>query len=330
MDAKTKCLICNKEYGSYKSLSQHIAFGHKIKVNDYFDEYLKGDTEGICSLDDCNNPTKFMGISTGYSKCCCNSHAQLYSGKTKEWLLNRSDEDKESWRTKLRDTWKDKSKEERLLIHQKRLKYFKENNIEIPNIQRCSEKKYGYKNISQVPEFNKKIRDTWNNKSKEEKQEITRKSQETCFKNHGVYNIFQIPSRRAEIHAISRKIMEEKGYWTPEHLIDKFHKYRNRVHHLTRMTFNRYFDEDVRSKIGKCGIEGALQIDHKFSIREGFKNNIPPEIISSIVNLDLISWQENINKKQNCSMSKEELLNRYYDYLDDMEKKMDRDKEKDS
>lgn len=47
---------------------------------------------------------------------------------------------------------------------------------------------------------------------------------------------------------------------------------------------------------GKCGIDGAFHIDHKVSVRYGFDNNIPVEIISSHENLELIPWLDNIKK----------------------------------
>lgn len=52
----------------------------------------------------------------------------------------------------------------------------------------------------------------------------------------------------------------------------------------------------------------AYHLDHKFSIFEGFRNNIPPYIIGGINNLEFLPWRENIVKSIKCSVSLEELI----------------------
>jgi len=51
-----------------------------------------------------------------------------------------------------------------------------------------------------------------------------------------------------------------------------------------------------------------FHLDHKFSIVEGFKNNIDPMIIGHIKNLEMISAQKNTKKSRKCSISLIELL----------------------
>lgn len=47
---------------------------------------------------------------------------------------------------------------------------------------------------------------------------------------------------------------------------------------------------------GRSGKVGAYQLDHIYSIRQGFKNNIDPHIIANIKNLRFIPWEENLDK----------------------------------
>lgn len=61
------------------------------------------------------------------------------------------------------------------------------------------------------------------------------------------------------------------------------------------------------NKRGISGIDGNYHLDHKFSIVEGFKQNINPELIGNINNLEFIPWIENIKKRTNCSINKKEL-----------------------
>lgn len=77
-----------------------------------------------------------------------------------------------------------------------------------------------------------------------------------------------------------------------------FKKYRNRVSSRTRRNY-REFESIVNPQgfpIGKCGVDGAYQVDHKVSVREGFERKLAVEFISSIENLQVIPWLDNIRK----------------------------------
>lgn len=50
-------------------------------------------------------------------------------------------------------------------------------------------------------------------------------------------------------------------------------------------------------------------LDHKYSIASGFKNNINPELIGNINNLEMLTWQENISKNNKCSITIDQLIN---------------------
>jgi len=47
---------------------------------------------------------------------------------------------------------------------------------------------------------------------------------------------------------------------------------------------------------GSSGRKGAYHLDHIISIRYGFDNGIPPEIIGDIKNLRFIPWKQNLKK----------------------------------
>jgi len=49
-------------------------------------------------------------------------------------------------------------------------------------------------------------------------------------------------------------------------------------------------------------------LDHKYSKLQGFKDNVNPEIIGNINNLEFIPWKDNISKKDKCSITINELL----------------------
>jgi hypothetical protein len=77
-----------------------------------------------------------------------------------------------------------------------------------------------------------------------------------------------------------------------------FSKYRNRVSVRTKKNYEM-FKEQINPnnlKLGKAGIDGAHQIDHIVSVREGFEKGIPVEEIADVKNLQIIPWLDNIRK----------------------------------
>lgn len=100
--------------------------------------------------------------------------------------------------------------------------------------------------------------------------------------------------------------MEQNGYFTPLELKTDFEKYKQLVWCYTRKNnLNLLENYDKRGR-------STYHLDHKFSITQGFLNDIPPEIIGSIYNLEMLHHKDNIKKNSKCSITKEELLKLYY------------------
>lgn len=105
--------------------------------------------------------------------------------------------------------------------------------------------------------------------------------------------------------------LKKTGYTFQEYQqkLPEIRKYYQKVRTITnQQPLNELINYDKR---GPSGISGAYHLDHKYSIAEGFKNNIDPEIIGNIINLEMISWEENLFKNQKCSITKRELLTIY-------------------
>lgn len=112
---------------------------------------------------------------------------------------------------------------------------------------------------------------------------------------------------------ISRKYrerMEELGLWIGSDIIDDFKKYRYLVNRYTNESILFYGDLvenlNLRSK--------EYHLDHKYSIKMGFINDIDPKIIGSIVNIEIIPAKINFSKRQNCSITKQKLLKDYKNF----------------
>jgi len=69
--------------------------------------------------------------------------------------------------------------------------------------------------------------------------------------------------------------------------------------------------ENIEKRSHRRYNEYAWHLDHKFSIKSGFEENIPPYIIGDISNLEMLPDYENCKKKSDCSISKIELFRNF-------------------
>jgi hypothetical protein len=101
--------------------------------------------------------------------------------------------------------------------------------------------------------------------------------------------------------------MESGGYFTPLELKSDFEKYKQSVWNYTRKN-----NLSILENYNKRG-RSNYHLDHKYSITKGFLDNIPPKILGCIHNLEMLTHKKNIVKNSKCSISKEKLLDLYYD-----------------
>ncbi len=97
---------------------------------------------------------------------------------------------------------------------------------------------------------------------------------------------------------------------SPEEYLKKlpeYVKYRRMVDIITRKQPIETLEHfNLR---GNYTNDDSYHLDHKYSVLEGFKNGIAPEIIGNIRNLEFIPWKENQSKSSKCSITIEELIN---------------------
>lgn len=102
MQLQYKCKICDK---SFNTLYYHVKIKHNLDKKEYYDTYLKSDSDGFCSV--CGNPTLFSYNKTKYSKYCSNRCVQN-DPKNKEIhknaLLNHTEDDKKRANDKRKET----------------------------------------------------------------------------------------------------------------------------------------------------------------------------------------------------------------------------------
>lgn len=99
-----------------------------------------------------------------------------------------------------------------------------------------------------------------------------------------------------------KKMSEAKTKWIPDDPeYTKWTKYRRRVYYWTNKN-----DLEQLENYSQRSLTG-YHLDHKYSIAEGFKNNIPPEVIGCFGNLEMLTMKENCSKGSRCSITQEQL-----------------------
>jgi len=205
------------------------------------------------------------------------------------------------------------------------LKYGVENPTYIPShnlkVTETSKLKYGTEHPQQSEFVRKKVEATclekFGTKTNLMNEEQKYKIKETNILKYGVENpsqseLIKLKKEYTYIenygskHYLSSNIrrikMEDNQSWIPLDQKTNYELYSRQVWIETRK-------QDINSlkHSEKRGTKG-YHLDHKFSILEGFKNNILPSIIGNIRNLEFIPYQENLSKGKKCSIRLDELM----------------------
>ena len=87
------------------------------------------------------------------------------------------------------------------------------------------------------------------------------------------------------------------GFDSWEEYVEKYPKKQFYKREVWRLTYKNPLNELQHwEKRGRCGVEGAYQLDHIQSINWGWENKIPAEVIAHWDNLRMIPWKENREK----------------------------------
>lgn len=114
-----------------------------------------------------------------------------------------------------------------------------------------------------------------------------------------------------------RKRMEELGIWMVKDVIDDFKKYKSLVETYTKKSLLFYGDTIKNLKLRSRD----YHLDHRYSIKMGFLNNIDPKIIGSVVNFEIVPAKINLIKNQKCSITKKYLIENYQQFKEGYENK---------
>ena len=236
----------------------------------------------ICG-DDCH----FSLTKNTYAKGCNINHIMMlenhkWSQESKDKMINSLNETRQLKLLENPNYFKDIGKkvsdglaklttEEKEIAHQKRT---------ITNIL-----KYNVPNVSQ-------------------NEEIKQKKKETLYINYNVSTVWKLQY----VIDKTREANIANGRWLSDDEKSFAHLYYEKVWRFT----NKQNLESLANitKRGRLDLnENAHHLDHKFSIKEGFKNHLLPYYIGHINNLEMLPARENCSKGAKCSISSIELLN---------------------
>lgn len=112
------------------------------------------------------------------------------------------------------------------------------------------------------------------------------------------------PMRNPKVVETLKETFVERGLKIPDDQLTDFEVYKRKVRELTELAFRKnYYGLKNSDKRGN-----GFDLDHKFSIFEGFKQHIPIYLIGSIHNLEMICSKENKSKHVKCSITVNKIL----------------------
>lgn len=116
--------------------------------------------------------------------------------------------------------------------------------------------------------------------------------------NENGLNVYQTGGIKA------RKTGMENGHYRDDTTIENKDSYRRIVANFTAREYTQFGDEIDPNSLKQSG----YQIDHIFSVNEGFLQGIPPWIISHKSNLQMLTSEDNNKKHDSCWKTKEQLF----------------------
>jgi hypothetical protein len=141
----------------------------------------------------------------------------------------------------------------------------------------------------------------WEDRNRDYKSSLAA-AKKTWMEKYGVDNPSKCPAIRQKLS----KSALDRYSGTDRTLAEEYY---NAVKLITNKNWYEHFHDINPDKLQRSR---DLHLDHIYSISEGFKNNIPPEIVGHWTNLRLLPKVENSSKGAICHKTKEQLYEDYH------------------
>jgi hypothetical protein len=136
--------------------------------------------------------------------------------------------------------------------------------------------------------------------SKEESKIRYEKIKNAIQQKYGVHSTLLLKEVREQQYRTKVK----KGIITPREKRPARQIYYDSVISLTKKSWNDHFDKINPKRLNRSDWD----LDHIFSIQEGFRQGIPPYVIAHWTNLRMLEPKENYSKGMRCDKTKEQLF----------------------
>ena len=169
--------------------------------------------------------------------------------------------------------------------------------------------KYGTEFASQSTEFRNTVKNTCMEKygvdSVMKVDEIKDKLKEVFFEKYGVDN----PSKSKVVTSKIRKSRISSGDWTADEDRTDLEKYRLEVKKISARSYHDHYYKINPDNLSRSRFK--YHLDHIFSVEEGFKQGVPPEVIGHWTNLRMLWHIDNSVKNIKCHKTVEQLMEDY-------------------
>lgn len=313
----TLCILKNEEY---KIQSQKLrVIKHQLKQDiinttqflDFYDvklvdriRYILKNRSSINTCSHCNKP--IISLNKKFCSSKCSNNSEKTKNKFRENYSSLSEEDKTLRNNKRANTFKERYGG--YTLQSKELK---------KKMKSTMISKYGVEHSFHHEAIKQKALNTWIKKYSVDSpfkcNVIKEKIRRVIKERYGVDNALSINPENRTANIIKSKI--EKGWIIPNEFLSDYQIYRKKVRRLTEHTYKLYKNSINPNNLERVtNGKNGFQLDHRYSIIEGFLNNVEPEIISHPCNLQMIEWSINRNKSKRCDIDLEQLKNKISEY----------------
>ena len=241
---------------------------------------------------ECGNIPRFHSYTIGYKQFCNVKCSNRYKGKDPEISKRISASVSKHHSEVTGDFWEERAKVYR-------------NTVDNQTDE--------YKNIKKINKSNR-MKLVHRNRCSEQKNTINIKISES-LKNSDIARIQRIKRSKLGAQALQKK----RRRMTADELKEFNKRFGSKDEIGTRREdykqylklVNYYTNKDL-SLLENIHLRGLdYHLDHKYSRKQGFLDNISPEIIGNNINLEIITATMNLVKGSGCSISKEDLISSF-------------------
>lgn len=137
---------------------------------------------------------------------------------------------------------------------------------------------------------------------------MIKKELRTCMHPNCNNTFLVVPSKKRNYcsHKCHSLTLDNSHLQSPEILAKRtnpntpeFLKYKRLVHRLSSKNYedNKHIINPNNYKRTLCGVEGGYQLDHIISIKECYEKKISPKDASSLSNLRMLPWKQNLMRQ---------------------------------